>query len=92
MNFRIHTNEPFEVEGGSSSVVVANGIFGTTFSIFDLWCRPWGVARLLCHAPIPRKRSGSTSTSCCSDLWARKESLSLTQSNLISCVNLYDRP
>jgi len=41
-------------------------IFGIA-SIFDLWCKPWSVARLLSlrgtpSPPIPRKGSGSTIT------------------------------
>jgi len=30
-----------------ASEPLRRAIFGTTFSIFDLWSRPWGVARLL---------------------------------------------
>ena len=38
-------------------------LFGNSLSLYDLWSRPWGVARLLCSmvfrpAPIPRKGSG----------------------------------
>ena len=38
-------------------------LFGNSLSLYDLWSRPWGVARLLGlhgfrHAPIPRKGSG----------------------------------
>ena len=39
-------------------------LFGDSLSLYDLWSRPWGVARLLGsmvfrHAPIPRKGSGN---------------------------------
>ena len=39
-------------------------LFGDSLSLYDLWCRPWGVARLLGsmvfrRAPIPRKGSGN---------------------------------
>ena len=39
-------------------------LFGNTLSLYDLWSRPYGVARLLGlmvsrHAPIPRKGSGN---------------------------------
>jgi len=50
-----------------SSEPLRRAIFGTTSSIFDLWSRTWGVARVLgLHGvtprprPIPRKGSGST--------------------------------
>jgi len=51
----------------SASEPLWRAIFGTTTSIFDLWSRCWGVAPLLGlrgipHAPIPRKGSGSTTT------------------------------
>jgi len=49
--------------------------FGTT-SIFDLWSRPWGVARLgsLWSSSTPRKGSGSTTATttchrCNLDVW-----------------------
>jgi len=45
----------------SASEPLRRAIFGTTSYIFDLWSIPWGVARLL-GLPIPRKRSGSTTT------------------------------
>jgi len=51
-----------------ASQPLRRAIFGTTSSIFDLWSRPWGVARLLGlrgippHDPIPRKGSGSITT------------------------------
>ena len=39
-------------------------LFGDSLSLYDIWSRPWGVARLLGsmvfrHAPIPRKGSGN---------------------------------
>ena len=39
-------------------------LFGDSLSLYDLWSRPWGVARLLNsmvsrHAPIPWKGSGN---------------------------------
>jgi len=48
-----------------ASEPLQRAIVGTTSSIFDLWSRPWGVARLsveFLHAPIPRKESGSSTT------------------------------
>ena len=35
-------------------------LFGDSLSLYDLWSRPWGVARLLgLHAPYARKGSGN---------------------------------
>jgi len=50
-----------------ASEPLLRAIFGTTFSILDLWSRPWGwpdcwVYVEFLHAPIPRKGSGSTTT------------------------------
>ena len=52
-----------------ASKPLRKSVFGSSLSILDLWSRPWGVARLLglCGVPsplasIPRKGSGSTTT------------------------------
>jgi len=46
-----------------ASEPLRRAMFGTTFSIFDLWSRPWGVVRLLGlrgvpPRPHPSKRVG----------------------------------
>ena len=46
-----------------ASETLRKSIFGSSLSIHYLWSRPLGVARLLgLRAPIPRKGSGSTTT------------------------------
>jgi len=60
-----------------SSKALRRVIFGTTSSSFDLWSRPWGVARLWVFAeffrsPIPRKGSGSSTTTTTSSHYSIK--------------------
>jgi len=38
-----------------TSKPLRRAIFGTTSSIFDLWSRPWGVARLLGLRGVPSR-------------------------------------
>jgi len=46
----------------SPSEPIRRTIFGTTSSFFDLWSRPWGVARLLGLPPAPPSSEGVGST------------------------------
>ena len=56
-------------------------LFGDSFSLYDVWPRPWGVAWLLellvfCHSPIPR-RSLATATALLSSLGFYQEPVKL---------------
>jgi len=69
------TSEPFR-----------RAIFGTT-SFFDLWSRPWGVARLLgLRALIPREGLDSTTTTIVTAGWRQAEK----RSAQVSCIGQTD--